>query len=156
MNPLESLQQMMLSPFCGGVNQDYHPDTSWFSPTVNVEMAGHQKIERDVVTNTASYGKQIGLMMDILVVLAEKCECVDTEQFHADVKRLKDIHTRIENTKKHHRGSLAHTAVDTLDALKRDNPKYYEDIIRVLFGGLSDPDKSNQTVSSQVNMESPS
>lgn len=47
-------------PLSGNVTQDINPVTSWLSPQVAFNFAGKREVEADVVSNIASYGKQLG------------------------------------------------------------------------------------------------
>ncbi len=43
---------------------------NWFSPRIDVSYAGSPAIERDVVENVASFGDQLGTLIDAVVELA--------------------------------------------------------------------------------------
>jgi hypothetical protein len=44
--------------------------TPWFSPSLTVNYAGDPAIEDRVVTEVASYGKQLGWLNEIVLALA--------------------------------------------------------------------------------------
>lgn len=124
-------------PFSGGVWQDYHPWTNWFSPNIEVDLAGNKDIEDDVVTKVASYGKQLGLMMDVLVPLAAGAAPGSMPaSFAEDLDRLKTMQADIEATKQSHRDAMRRSATDALATLKKDNPEYYVELIKMLYRDL--------------------
>jgi hypothetical protein len=57
-------------PFSGNVNE--RVTAPWFSPSLTVNYAGDAKIEDRVVTEVASYGKQLGWLTEIAIALAKK------------------------------------------------------------------------------------
>jgi hypothetical protein len=81
------------------VTQDIAPITSWLSPQFEFNFAGDHKIEAEVVTEVASYGKQLGILSDAVMELAEgkKGEAAD---------RLKKLTDRIEMVKSQHKDRL--------------------------------------------------
>jgi len=57
-------------PGAGNLDQEVAPVTTWFPTTFELNFAGDRRIESDVVSNVASYGKQLGIPTDALRVLA--------------------------------------------------------------------------------------
>lgn len=57
-------------PGAGNLDQEVAPVTTWFPTTFELNFAGDRRIESDVVSNVASYGKQLGILTDALLVLA--------------------------------------------------------------------------------------
>jgi len=61
-------------PLSGSVEQDYKPFTNWGAllfGSIKPE-AGNGQIEQKTFTDVASYGKQIGLITELIMVLVEK------------------------------------------------------------------------------------
>lgn len=61
-------------PLSGSVEQDYKPFTNWGAllfRSIKPE-AGNGQIEQKTFTDVASYGKQIGLITELIMVLVEK------------------------------------------------------------------------------------
>src|SRR5438270_14096564 len=56
------------APLSGNVAQRI--TAPWFSPSLTVNYAGDPEIEDRVVTEVASYGKQLGWLMEIAIALA--------------------------------------------------------------------------------------
>ena len=83
-------------PFGSGYTQDIDPVTNW--GWVNSAKTRRPDVEREIAREVASYGKQLGRMMDLLVAVAETAEGVDKGQLEA-VKQLKD---RIDEVKAKH------------------------------------------------------
>src|SRR5215475_5683790 len=57
------------SPLSGDVNQRI--TAPWFSPSLTVNYAGDPIIEDRVVTEVASYGRQLGWLTEIALALAQ-------------------------------------------------------------------------------------
>jgi hypothetical protein len=83
-------------PLSGNVTQDINPVTSWLSPQVEFNFAGKREVEADVVSNIASYGKQLGTIIPALLELAG-----DTQG--AALDNLRTLEAKIESTKEKHR-----------------------------------------------------
>jgi hypothetical protein len=79
-------------PLSGAVAQDIHPSL--------LAQAGDRGVEREVLSDVASYGKQLGVISDLVVKLASK---VPPEQLGADGKhaleQLKSMVERIDAIK---------------------------------------------------------
>ncbi|MET0265027.1 MAG: hypothetical protein ABW202_05385, partial [Duganella sp.] len=58
-------------PWSGGVAQHIEPDLNWFSHWIT-PGAGNAGIEEKAFTDVASYGKQLGLITEVLLALAHK------------------------------------------------------------------------------------
>jgi hypothetical protein len=54
---------LMNLPLSGNV-EDISPVTTWFSPNIELNYAGDKKIESEVVSEVASFGKQLGVLSD--------------------------------------------------------------------------------------------
>lgn len=108
-------------PFSGGVNQKI--TTPWFSPTFN--FAGDARIEEKVVTEVASYGKQIGWLNDIVLALA------DNKKPPANaLKQLKEAVKEIEDIKRKQKLSRLSAAVEALDTLRDAQSATYRNLIK--------------------------
>ncbi|MBW8900474.1 MAG: hypothetical protein JF619_20640 [Massilia sp.] len=113
-------------PGTGAVMQDLLDH--WFSPTVTYNFAGNSAIEKQVVEDVASYGRQIGWLNEIVLAL------VDQTGFPAEtLARMRATIARIEEIKKFRGTSAMEDAKDALDHLKSDAPDYYDRLIRQLI-----------------------
>ena len=103
-------------PLSGDVTQDISPVTSWWSPQVEFNFAGNRRIESQVVSDVASYGKQLGILIDAMQELAEG-------KNGEAVERVKALAEQIEAVKTQHRERLEQHLKDDLDQLKQHDPQ---------------------------------
>ncbi|WP_173766509.1 hypothetical protein [Nitrogeniibacter mangrovi] len=94
-------------PLSGSVAQHIEPDTNWFIDTIGPE-AGDAAIEREAV-GVASYGRQLGLISELLLDLAAQ-QPPATEDGRAAQARLADIQVRIARLKR----SPSESAIDEI------------------------------------------
>ena len=116
------LSSLTRLPFSGDVAQSIAPLTNWFSPTVALNFAGNRRIETDVVTNVASYGKQLGILTE--AVLAESGDSQSPA-----VKRLRELAGQIEERKQRHKDDVRQQAQSALEALMKANPQALQEVI---------------------------
>jgi len=114
---------MFRLPLSGDVNQRI--TAPWFSPSLTVNYAGEPAIEDRVVTEVASYGKQLGWLNEIVLALANK-QAVPQET----LKRLEKAVQDIETIKKEAQPSALDAANKALDQLRRDQPDKYAVLLR--------------------------
>ena len=100
-------------PLSGNVTQSINPWTMLFNPVgsqvglVNIELgqSTQPEVEQEVLTDVASYGKQIGRIEDALVVLLDhfnpKRPLTDQEQQAID--DLRELVAQVQKVKQHHR-----------------------------------------------------
>src|SRR6185312_8794217 len=113
-------------PFSGSVAQRISPDTSWFFNAIPPQ-AGVGDIEQKIF-ETASYGKQLGLILDVLIPLAEKGK-LDSRADKESLRKLKDAYMRIEQVKDEHKGDMEASAVETLSRIRAADPQMFERVI---------------------------
>ncbi len=80
-------------PFGSGYTQEIEPYTNW--GLIKASKTDWPDVEREILRNVASYGKQLGRMMDLLVSLAETTEGVDREKLQA----VRELKVQIDTTK---------------------------------------------------------
>jgi hypothetical protein len=80
-------------PWSGDVVQDIEPNLAWFFDGIKPQ-AGNARIEKRAF-DVASYGKQLGLITELLVSLAEKQTALDPKVSET-LKELKRIQGEIE------------------------------------------------------------
>jgi hypothetical protein len=114
---------MFRSPLSGDVNQRI--TAPWFSPSLTVNYSGDPVIEDRVVTEVASFGKQLGWINEIVLALANK-EPVPQKT----MKKLEKAVKAIEAIKKETRLSALEAANKALDQLKHDQPDEYAQLLR--------------------------
>lgn len=83
-------------PLSGDVTQDIEPVANLFSRSTNPE-AGNPQIEQKAF-EVASYGKQLGLIAEVLIEVAEKT-LPEKGNGNDSLQRLKQIRSEIEKIK---------------------------------------------------------
>ncbi|WP_207221162.1 hypothetical protein [Pseudoduganella lutea] len=101
-------------PFSGAVSQAIDPDIAWFSNLIH-PGAGHARIERRAFEEVASYGKQLGLITEVLLEQASRVDSVDSDA----VRKLRDLQSRIENIKVEEYGGEQVAVARLAQALER-------------------------------------
>lgn len=99
----------------GNLNQPILP--GWSFGNVSVNYAGNADIEKEVVEKVASFGKQLGIISDAVLALAEG-KPKDAEA----IARLKEIAARIEKLKDQNKEALAGQARDAMERLAKLEP----------------------------------
>jgi len=104
-------------PLSGNVTQTINPWTWFFNPVgsqvglVNIELgqSSNPAIEEEVLSDVASYGKQLGRIEDALIVLVAhfRPERPLTSEEEAAIDRLKDVVSKIASVKAKHRQRTA-------------------------------------------------
>jgi hypothetical protein len=121
MNPWFFLWAPQLTmPFGGSVAQRIQPDTNWFFAGIP-PSAGDPKIEREAF-EVASYGRQLGLITELLADLAAQTPPA-TAQGKKALKRLRDIQQRIEQVKEHDAIDALEQIDALLERLKKTHPE---------------------------------
>jgi hypothetical protein len=119
---------MFRAPWSGDVAQRI--TAPWFSPSVTVNYAGDPEVEDRVVTEVASYGKQLGWLTEITIALARR-QPVPEETLVRLEKAAKDIAAIKEQVGV----SAVEAANDALDRLERHDPTQYHNLLRERQGG---------------------
>ena len=123
-------------PFGGSVAQRIEPNTNWFFDSI-ADTAGNATIERKVF-EVASYGRQLGLITEVLIDLAAEAP-PGSERGKKSLARLRDIQSRIEGIKQRDADDLAQEVHALVGALKRGHrdkfPQIRRDIERALAEG---------------------
>jgi hypothetical protein len=105
------------SPLSGDVVQTINPWTAYFSPigsqfgliNINLGQSSEPNVEADVLSDVASYGKQLGKIGDVLIVLLKhfKPETHLTQEERTAIESLKKMLNQIADVKeKHERPTL--------------------------------------------------
>ena len=114
---------MFRAPWSGNVAQRI--TAPWFSPSLTVNYAGDAAVEDRVVTEVASYGKQLGWLTEIVIASANG-QPLPTET----LARLEKAAREIDAIKEQSRASAIEAANNALDRLERDNPAQYHELLR--------------------------
>jgi hypothetical protein len=83
-------------PWSGAVAQHIEPKTTWFVDHV-APSAGNAAIEEQAVA-VASYGRQLGLLTEVVIGLTERV-APNTPEAAEALARLREIRARIEAIK---------------------------------------------------------
>lgn len=120
-----------------GVAQDYHPFTTWFSPRIDLNFAGDRKIESHVIEEVASYGKQLGVLMDVVSGLAQGKK--GSPEFLDAVHQLENLKAAIETVKNQHKADSETEARKALADLRSSDPAAYGRVVRQEYNSLEKP-----------------
>jgi hypothetical protein len=100
-------------PLSGNVTQSINPWTMLFNPVgsqvglVNIELgqSTQPEVEEEVLTDVASYGKQIGRIEDALVVLLDHFNPSRplTSQEQQAIDDLRELAAQVQKVKQHYR-----------------------------------------------------
>jgi transcription elongation factor GreA-like protein len=103
----------------------------WFSPAYTFNFAGDAVVEEKVVSEVASYGRQLGILNEIVLALAKNDkapeECV--ERLAAIMKDIKEI-------KDKQKKSNLDAAKEALDELEKSQPACYKLLLQERYGKL--------------------
>ncbi|WP_413111248.1 hypothetical protein [Thaumasiovibrio sp. DFM-14] len=116
-------QRTLNYPLSGNVNQDFQ----YLSPTYEFNFAGNKEIERKAICEVASYGKQLGILSDVLIELCDKQKhhSETTEKLHLMVKE-------INNIKERHYQVNGRKIKQQLEWLKEHNRAAFDDLLNEL------------------------
>lgn len=114
-------------PFSGGVNQNIEPDFDWFFGRIN-PAAGHAKIEKRVFEEVGSYGKQLGLISEVLLELAETQD-KKTQSNSLSLQRLRALVEQVESIKAQEHESTRQDLKASLVSFREQDPEGFERLI---------------------------
>jgi len=115
-------------PLSGNVAQRF------FSPAVTVNYAGDPAVEERVVTDVASYGKQIGWLNELVLDLAE-----NKRPDPRTVSRLANTIKEIDDIKRQHGTSTLDGAIAALDKLQVEQADAYRRLLNQRLQRLAPP-----------------
>lgn len=99
------------------------PILPWSFTGVTVNYAGNASIEKNIIENVASYGKQLGILTDAVLKLADRSIPQKAGEPAQDpIARLHEIAVQVEKFKDAHKTSLLNEARQAMDRLAADNP----------------------------------
>lgn len=103
-------------PWSGSVAQHIAPDTDWFFGAIQ-PGAGDGRIERQAF-DVASYGKQLGLITEVLLELAQQAPKA-SPRAQASIARLQQIQAAIEAIKVAEHERVADAVVEQVRTLRQ-------------------------------------
>lgn len=113
-------------PWSGALRQDIAPETDWFFGQIRAGT-GDAETEREVFRNVASYGKQIGILSDVVSALIEAAPAA--VQDNAAVAQLKSIRVRVDTIKDKRGQSRIDDARALIEKLQREAPQAFTDLM---------------------------
>ena len=100
-------------------NQNVQPQTDWIFGNI-APRAGHAATEKRIHEGVASYGRQLGLITEVLLAIADQ-DSISPEQAGQSLERLKAIRAEIEQLKASG-PSLSEAAALLLQQLAEQDP----------------------------------
>jgi len=122
-------------PLSGGVAQNYEPITNWFSELIE-EDAGDAEIEKNAF-QIASYGRQLGLITEVLIELAEQTTPT-SDNGKESLERLTIIRNEIEQLKISEANQLLDEIQNGIERLRHRSPQDYRKLQQKISAQLSD------------------
>lgn len=116
-------------PWSGDVAQRIEPDTNWFFGAI-APGAGDAAIERKAF-QLASYGKQLGLLTEVVLALADQTQPKDA-QAKRSLERLRKLAAEIEALKDAAYQDQATTLAEQVLRLKAKRPREFERLQAIL------------------------
>jgi hypothetical protein len=117
-------------PFSGSVAQRIEPDTRWFFAGI-APQAGNGELEQKIHEDIASYGRQLGLVTEVLLGLAGS-ERARPDQAAKSLARLEEVQDRVEALKQREHDASVQAAVRALEKLAATDPAALEAAIQRL------------------------
>lgn len=115
-------------PFSGSVAQRIDPDTRWFFAGIE-PRAGNGALEQKIHEDIASYGRQLGLMAEVLLGLAGS-DKVTAGQAAKSLARLEEIQDQVEALKQQEHAATVEGAARALEKLAASDPAALAALIR--------------------------
>lgn len=107
-----------------GASQEMAPSVGWQVPAV-VSYAGDREVEDRVVSEVASFGKQLGILIDALLEVAD-------DRPGSSVERLRLLANRVETVKQRYHRALEDKAEEAFAALLKADPIAAERLVASL------------------------
>jgi hypothetical protein len=124
MNPfLQPWLKFMEGMNYGDLNQAIAPVTTWFSPQYEFNFAGNPRLEKKIVSDGASYGRQLGILSEAVLELANGKK-------GKAVGRLKEMVSRIDRIKGQDTRALEEDIKDRLEQLKQRDDAALKRVLR--------------------------
>lgn len=118
------LQSNFNFPLSGNVNQKIEPD--WFFGAIDSEV-GDSEIEKEIFHKVASYGKQIGIIIDALISIGDQLE-IDGKEISA-LEKLKELQKKVDSVKDEKKKRVRENARHILDKLKECDPEAFNKLL---------------------------
>jgi hypothetical protein len=116
-------------PGSGDVWQKVTNVTDWFSPKFEMNFAGDPGIEEEVNKTVASYGRQLGILTEAVIALADPTQPKAVVDLKSAIDRLKGFQAEIEAIKKRRAPELEDQIIDAVTRLKASDPDAYKRLV---------------------------
>ena len=113
------------APLSGNVTQDINPLSNLLCPQLEFNFAGNSKLESEIVANVASFGKQLGILTEAVLELAN-----DSGAKGSAINRLKELSDEIESVKLKHISEVEKRVKADLNLLVKQDPQMVKQILR--------------------------
>lgn len=115
-------------PFSGDVAQRIEPEIDWFFGKIPPE-AGDAEVEKAVFSQIAAYGKQLGILTDVVLALADQLPG-DGLKNHKALEQLQAMRQRIEKIKADKKEQARANAKKWLDKLAESDSDGLRELLR--------------------------
>ena len=113
-------------PFSGAVVQDISPETVFGA----IEpQAGNAAVEAEVFRSKAAYGKQLGILTDVVLALVDKSAIDEADAKHA-LEQLHALREQIGEVKARHKQSRHADARRLLQSLRQTDHEGFAQLMR--------------------------
>lgn len=102
--------------------QNISPQTSWFSPTYEVNFAGNREIETDVVSNVASYGTQLSALIKAVKEIGKNDD-------GPAMTWLRELAGQIDERKRERKSTVEDDLRQKLDEIKKTDPAMLQRLV---------------------------
>lgn len=142
-------------PLSGDVNQPWSWLYQFFPITINEMKTDDPALEKKIVYEAASYGKQLGKMMEAVEVLAKHCEMGELNSDEAKVLenfgKMADKIAAIKGGYQAPDSESVDTMIATLSYWKAEYNDFYENARQQLLKAL-EGDKAQRTKTRETRM----
>lgn len=123
-------------PWSGDVAQRIAPNTHWLFGSIS-PTAGNGAIEQRVFEDVASYGKQLGILTEVVIGLTESGHALpqDVEQALA---KLRAIQRQVEEVKRDEYHGYEQRVMVWLERMKHEHPEDYDSVRQRLLTSLAE------------------
>lgn len=123
-------------PWSGNVEQRIDPKTDWLFGAI-APHAGNGNIEQRVFEDVAAYGKQLGVITEVLMDVAENNQPLSARA-QAALAELRKIRHQIEQIKHEESSAFEQSVEQWLAKKKQSNPDDYQRITEKLASSFGD------------------
>jgi hypothetical protein len=123
-------------PWGGNVAQQIEPNTNWLFGAI-APNTGNGKVEQRVFEEVASYGKQLGILTEVVLGLSEHNQPLSANA-RRSLSQLEELRGRIAAIKDEEVASFAVVVEDWLTKLRVSNSEQFAQIQQQLTAALAD------------------